>query len=77
MTDQILGYYSAHKEKLLKDFERTYALMKGSLVSRYGEEFTSTLQKEVSLEYEKLIPEIPYIKGSRARMLNSFLLITS
>ena len=77
MTNQIIGYYSARKEKLLKDFERTYELMKASLIARYGKEFTSTLQVEVHQEYEKLIPEIPYIKGSRARMLNSFLLITS
>ena len=77
MTNQILGYYGARKEKLLKDFERTYALMKASLIARYGNEFTSTFQKDVRQEYEKLIPEIPYIKGSRARMLNSFLLITS
>lgn len=77
MTDHILGYYNARKDKLLNDFERTYALMKPSLIDRYGKEFTSTFQEEVRQEYETLIPEIPYIKGSRARMLNSFLLITS
>ena len=77
MTNQMIGYYSARKERLLKDFESTCALMKASLIARYGKEFASTLQKEVRQEYEMLIPEIPYIKGSRARMLNSFLLITS
>ena len=77
MSGQIMGYYSAHKEKLLKDFDRTSALMKDSLVARYGKEFASTLQREVRQEYEKLILEIPYIKGSRARPLNSFLLITA
>jgi hypothetical protein len=71
MTDQILGYYSARREKLLKDFGRTFGLMKASLVARYGREFTSILEKEVRQEYEELIPEIPYIKGSRARMLNT------
>jgi len=55
----------------------TSALIKASLVSRYGKEFTNTLQSEARQEYEKLIPEIPYIRGSRARMLNSFLLITA
>ncbi len=51
--------------------------MNGSLVARYGIEFASTLQREVRYQYEKLVPEIPYIKGARARMLNTFLLITA
>ena len=77
MPNQIIGYYQSRKDKLLKDFDRTSVLMKDSLVSRYGEEFTKTLQRDVRQEYEKLIPEIPYIKGLRARVLNSFLLITA
>ncbi|NOQ52250.1 MAG: hypothetical protein GQ578_08570, partial [Desulfuromonadaceae bacterium] len=72
-----MGYYSARKAKLLKDFNRTSVLIEASLIARYGKEFTSTLQRDVRKEYEKLIPEIPYIKGSRARLLNSFLLITA
>ena len=77
MPNQTLGYHRTRKEKLLKDFDRTSALTKASLVARYGKEFTSMLQREIRQEYEKLIPEIPYIKGSRARPLNSFLLITA
>ena len=77
MPGQIMGYYSTRKAKLLKDFNRTSVLIEASLIARYGKEFTSTLQREVRQEYEKLIPEIPYIKGSRARLLNSFLLITA
>jgi len=77
MPSQIMGYYSARKEKLLKNFYNTSVLIKASLVARYGKKFTSTLQREVRQEYEKLIPDIPYIKGSRARLLNSFLLITA
>jgi len=70
-------YYSTRKEKLLKDFDKTSGLIKASLVTRYGKKFSSALQTEVRQEYEKLIPEIPYIKGMRARALNSFLLITA
>ena len=77
MPDQIMGYYSSRKEKLLKDFDSTSVLMKASLVARYGREFAGTLQRDARQEYEKLIPEIPYIKGPRGRMLNSFLLITA
>jgi len=77
MSDEILGYYSERKEALLKEFQRTTALMKDSLVARYGMEFASMLQREVLHQYEKLVPEIPYIKGVRARLLNAFLLITA
>jgi hypothetical protein len=72
-----MGYYSARKEKLLKDFDSTSSLMKASLVTRYSEEFANTLQREVRQQYEELIPEIPYIRGPRARMLNTFLLISA
>ena len=47
MPSQIMGYYSSRKEKLLKDFDRTSALMKDSLVARYKEEFATTLHNEV------------------------------
>jgi hypothetical protein len=47
MPNQIMGYYSARTEKLLKDFDSTSALIKASLVARYGKEFANTLQQEV------------------------------
>lgn len=77
MPDQTVGYYISRSEKLLKDFDRTSSLMKALLIQRYGEEFAGTLQGDSRLEYEKLIPEIPFIEGPRARMLNSFLLISA
>ena len=73
MTNQVIGYYTKRKEKLLNDFDTTSALMGASLIARYGEEFANTLQREARQQYEELIPEIPYIKGSRGRMLNTFL----
>ena len=72
-----MGYYNKRKETLLKELDRTTLLMKDSLVARYGQNLASTLQREVRQEYEKLIPEIPYIKGMRAKPLNTFLLITA
>ncbi len=77
MPDEIMGYYSERKKALLKEFDRTAALLEDSLVARYGKEFAGTLQRVVRQEYENLIPEIPYIKGARARPLNTFLLITA
>ncbi len=77
MSDQVIGYYSPRRQKLLADFDRISALVKNFVVDRYGEEFASNLRREARQEFEKLIPEIPYIKGARARMLNTFLLVTA
>jgi hypothetical protein len=72
-----MSYYTARKSKLLKDFDRTAALVQGHLVQCYGKEFTESLHREARREYESLIPEVPFIRGIRARALNSFLLITA
>ena len=77
MSNQIIGYYNSRLDILLKDFDRTCVLIKDFLVERYGDEFAKILQKDVRQEYEKLIPEIPYIKGLRGKIFNSFLLITA
>ena len=72
-----MSYYASRKSKLLKDFDRTAALVQDYLVQCYGKEFADTLHREARREYEKLIPEVPFIKDMRARALNSFLLITA
>jgi hypothetical protein len=77
MTEQIVGYYSSRSAALLLDFDKTSALMKDTLVAQFGAAFAQQLQRRVRLEYQALIPEIPYIAGGRARMLNFFLLITA
>ncbi len=77
MPGEKTGHYSRRKETLLKEFDRTAALMDVSLVARYGKEFARALRTEVRQEYEKLLPDMPYIRGGRARALNTFLLITA
>lgn len=77
MPKQIMGYYSARQEKLLREFDRISTLIAAQLADRYGEELSKTLQTEARREYLKLIPEIPYIRGFRAKALNSFLLGTA
>jgi hypothetical protein len=72
-----MSYYVSRKSKLLNEFDKTAELMQDYLVKRYGEEFADRLFRETRQEYEELIPEIPYIRGMRARALNSFLIITA
>ena len=63
--------------KLLKSFDRTARLMEATLSQRYGHELADQLYVEAREEYEKIIPQVPYIKGARAKALNAFLLITA
>jgi hypothetical protein len=77
MSHQIIGYYSFRREKLLKKFDQTLALISDSLVGLLGAEVANALLREARQEYENLIPEIPYISGIRAKMFNIFLLITA
>ena len=69
-----MSYYASKKSKLLKDFDTTATCIQDHLIQRYGQQSADTLRREARQEYEKLIPEVPYIKGVRARALNSFLL---
>ncbi|MFQ5865632.1 MAG: L-2-amino-thiazoline-4-carboxylic acid hydrolase [bacterium] len=77
MKNQQNNYYISRKPKLLREFDKTARLMRDTLVSRYGEDFSDTLYREVRQEYEELIPQIPYIEGARAAPLNTFLRITA
>jgi hypothetical protein len=77
MPRQLVGYYNSLKASLLDDFDRASELMNPSLVVRYGEELADALRRDARSEYELLIPDIPFITGLRARLLNIFLLITA
>lgn len=74
---QVVGYYSSRKSKLLSDLDYTLALMNETVVDRYGEKTAQQIQDSVRAEFETLIPEIPFIKGMQAKMLNLFLRITA
>jgi hypothetical protein len=71
------GGYGSEKNKLLRDFDHTAQLLKGFVAERYGEETADTLYCDVRQEYEAIIPQIPRIRGARARILNGFLRITA
>jgi len=72
-----VNYYLPNKSKLLKSFDKTAGLMESTLRERYGQELAGKLYAESREEYEKIIPQVPCIKGTRAKALNAFLLITA
>lgn len=58
-------YYISRKGKLLKEFDHVVGRVKKILVRRYGEAFTAQVVKETRMEYESLIPKLPYIGGKK------------
>ena len=77
MSEQIIGYYNAHETKLLNSLDKICLSMKKFVATKYSEKFASDLQTDIHAEYKKLISDIPYIKGNRAKFLNLFLIITA
>ncbi len=75
MDNEIKGYYFKKEKILLEDFIQTIEMLKN--LQDYNEVLTDSLQKQLILEYTRLIPEIPYFKGYRHRMFNNMLIITS
>jgi hypothetical protein len=67
--------YISRKPQLLKAFDRSIARSKQVLISRYGNEHANSLISETRLEYEIIIPQIPYI-GNKSPFL-IFLIPTS
>ena len=77
LATQSTGFYTSQKPKLLSAFDETANLVRDFVELVYGVELAATLHQEALREYEKLIPDIPHLKGSLTGQLNSFLMITA
>jgi len=58
-------YYVRQKKKLLKSFDRAFKRIRRLLAKTYGDEFASAVVAETRQEYERLLPALPYIGGSK------------
>jgi hypothetical protein len=72
-----IGAGDSESNSMLRDFDRTAQLVKGLVAERYGEQSADGLYRDARQEYKAIIPQIPRIKGPRARLLNGFLRITA
>jgi len=57
------NYYTLLKPRLLEELTQILAAGKEVVVSKYGQEFADEFVFEALNEFEKLIPNIPYIGG--------------
>ena len=62
------NYYINQKKKLMKVFDKTIDWFSPNLIELYGKVFTDQVIQEARIEYERLIPLIPFIGGSKVHM---------
>jgi hypothetical protein len=58
-------YYVARRARLLRGFEWFSKRVAGSLTRRYGATFADAVRADARAEFDRIIPEIPYIGGRR------------
>ena len=56
-------YYLQNREKLLAEHRKMAEAGRAFATERYGEAFADTLWRDSLVEFESLIPELPYIGG--------------
>ena len=61
-------YYTAQAHKLLKDFDKVAKHYRNVLKSHLGDEAPDEIIRETRQEFQRLIPEIPYIGGRKNRL---------
>jgi ubiquinone/menaquinone biosynthesis C-methylase UbiE len=64
----VKDYYMKNKEKLMVQFDKLLHISKELLLKHFTEKELEEMFKQMRNEYEKIIPEIPYIGGRK----NSF-----
>jgi hypothetical protein len=65
MKDISAIYYISRMHSMLRDFDKVIAKVKHVFVEHYGQESSEQLIRVARLEYEALIPELPYIGGKQ------------
>lgn len=67
-ADTPANYYSSQKDRLIKKLIKVISRVQLELVARYGNEGADEIGRQILVEFEKLLPEIPYIGGCKNRL---------
>ena len=58
-------YYVSKRDKLIKALDRLLSRVRPQMVARYGESDAAVLHQQILAEFERLLPQIPYIGGDK------------
>ena len=67
-TDLPGNYYCSQKDKLIKKLVKVISRVQPELVACYGEEGADEIHRQILVEFEHLLPEIPYVGGRKNRL---------
>ena len=67
-TDIPDNYYVSQKEKLTKQLVKVISRVKSELVTCYGKAGAEEIQRQILVEFERLLPEIPYVGGRKNKL---------
>ncbi len=59
-------YYVSRTRKLLRSFDRFSKRLRRSLAERHGEAFAGETVAATRVEFERIIPELPYVGGRKS-----------
>lgn len=65
MSEPGRGYYTSRRKRLIRDFDRVVREVGEVFEARYGLERTRAMIRRAREEYERLIPELPYVGGKQ------------
>jgi len=74
---QAHSYYTKQRHKLLKNHHKMMMLGKPLMQDRYGQQLAETAVTDSTTEFEKLIPQMPYIGGAANSMTDTLVQMTS
>jgi hypothetical protein len=70
------SYYVARQDSLLREYDGAVQRIRPMLVQRYGEPFVRIVAADARAEFQRLIPQLPFIGGRRNPLLTFFLVST-
>ena len=71
------SYYVTREQPMLRDYDGAMQRIRPMLLQRYGEPFVSNVAADARAEFQRLIPQLPFIGGRRNPLLTFFLVSTA
>jgi len=62
------NYYSSQKDKLIRKLVKVISRVQPELVARYGKVGADDIHRQILVEFERILPEIPYVGGRKNKL---------
>lgn len=62
------NFYCSQKGRLIRKLVKVIARVQPELVAKYGKESADEIHRQILVEFERLLPEIPYVGGRKNKL---------